>query len=142
MLGLSACEDAAISNDKARYWLDKIANKVPTTDSAYFDIINASPWCYVVSDGNKHNTVYQYNADFTASANGIIHKKGEAQWIKNNFSKIKRLCTTPFDIYNGGTRILSYRNPVSAKACMVFMSPTSRDSLLHSEGRAGTAPWK
>ena len=139
MTEIDNCENATESNIKARYWLTKIANEQPVIDEDYFEKINSSPWCYVVNNGNNHNTVYQYNSDSSVSKNGIIHKAGESQWIKNNWGKVKRMCVLPYDIYTGSTIFRSYKNPVNngrTKACAILKSPTSEDGLLHQSGKA------
>lgn len=134
MTELRSCEDAAESNAKATYWLENQASQPPKNDVDYFFKINSSPWCYIVAVGGKHNTVYQYSAMGQAVPNGIIHKNGEEQWRKTNWSKIRLMCTVPVDIYNGTPAHRSYRYPTSAKACLIFLAPNSIGTKLHSEG--------
>ena len=130
MLSINTCEDATISNTKAKYWRDNLTpTEPPTKDSEYFTWINQSPWCYVQSKGAGHNSIRQYST--SGSTHEIqIHKSGQQQWIKNNWNDFKTRCVMPFDIYGGAIITRAYRTPTTAKACLIF----SRNGLMHSQG--------
>ena len=130
MISINTCEDSAISNVKAKYWLDVLApEQPPITDTEYFARLNASPWCYVHKKEGKHNSIRQYDSG-GYNHEIQIHKTGEQQWIKNNWKSLRAQCTMPFDLYAGARIIRSYKTPTTARACIIF----SRNGVLHNQG--------
>ena len=134
MSEIDSCEDAAKSNEKALYWLNRLVPATaPSKDKDYFLMVNQSPWCFV-QQGNagNHYRIMRYSSNGSVSE-FLIHKAGEQQWIANNFNKVKTGCILPSDLAAGERIFRSYMANASSTACIIFKSPNSPNGLIHSQ---------
>lgn len=78
------------SNRAAKNWAVK---PKPNNDKQYQAWINSSPWCSW-ADGNAGNhKLILHHSSSGATQSIEIHKLGAQEWIKDNLSKLSRICS-------------------------------------------------
>ena len=134
--GIVNCEDARLSNKKARNWETDHQDQ-PANEKNYSLFINKSPWCSIVpaKDGKaQHKSIMHYDR-FGIASEIQIHKIGELSWIMKNWRTIRKICVVPRALKKA---VLKYRRPAySYKKCNIDLMTTRWGAFrIHQWGKS------